>query len=445
MDVRLRFQEARQFVTTDIWRIHLKDLSGSKLFLIKLLRVGVLAFKGFTEDQVQLRASALTFFSLLSIVPVVAMAFGIAKGFGLETLFHDRVIETFAGQEQVIEQIFRFSDTLLQNTKGGVVAGIGLVILIWTVINLLRNIEESFNWIWGVKSARTYIRKFTDYLTIMVIAPMLVILSSSLTIYISTYIISLTKEVQLLDYISSYIFFLLRLTPYTIIWLVLTLIYIIMPNTRVRLTSAFIAGIFAGTLYQLTQILYINFQVGVARYNAIYGSFAALPLFMVYLQISWLIILLGAELSWAYQNVEKYEFEKDSKSMSPAFHRVLSLMVMQLLVKNFAKGALPLTTIDISESLKIPIRLVDRILVDLTDIRLATETALEGYKDIAYQPGEDTDRLTVLYVWNKLERSGFDDLPMEDSDEYKTIVRTLQGFGDAMERLPENKRLKDIS
>ena len=444
MDVKARFQEATQFVKTDIWRIHLKDLSGSRLFFMKLLRVIVLAFKGFKEDQVQLRASALTFFSLLSIVPVVAMAFGIAKGFGLETLFHDRVVETFAGQEQVIEQIFKFSNTLLQNTKGGIIAGIGMVILMWTVINLLRNIEESFNWIWGIKTARNYIRKFTDYLTIMVIAPLLIILSSSLTIYITTYIISLTREVQVLDYFSSYIFFLLRLTPYTIIWLVLILIYIIMPNTRVKLTSAVIAGIFAGTLYQLTQILYINFQVGVARYNTIYGSFAALPLFMIYLQISWLIILLGAEVAWAYQNVEKYEFEKDSKSMSPAFHRVLSLMIVQLLVKNFAKGELPFTANVISEKLKIPIRLVERILDDLTDIRLITETSLEDYQEIAYQPGVDPEQLTVLYVWRKLERTGFDDLPMEDSEEYNNIVRTLKGFSDAMEKLPENKRLKDI-
>jgi len=281
------------FIKVEIWRIRLKDLSRRKSFLIKQLRVILLALRGFNEDKCQLRASALTYYSLLSIVPVLAMGFGIAKGFGFDKLLEAQLLGSFAGQEAIIEQVIGFARSLLDNTRGGVVAGAGVAILFWTVIKVLGNIERSFNDIWGIKQARKFGRKFSDYLSVMLICPILIIVSSSITVFITTQVQLITEKMLLLGAISPLISFILKLLPYSMIWILFTFIYIFMPNTKVSFKSGLLAGILAGSIYEIIQWVYITFQVGVVKYNAIYGSFAALPMFLVWLQLSWLIVLFG--------------------------------------------------------------------------------------------------------------------------------------------------------
>ena len=193
------------FITTDIWRIRLKDISQSKSFFIKQLRIVLLVARGFDEDKFYLKASALTFYSLLSIVPVVAMVFGIAQGFGFQEVFEKELLEKFHAQEEVMIQVINFAQSLLENTKGGFVAGIGLAILFWTVIKVLGNIEQSFNDIWGAKKSRTWGRKFSDYLSFMLIGPLLFILSSSTTLFITTQVTFITEKFALLGPVSSII------------------------------------------------------------------------------------------------------------------------------------------------------------------------------------------------------------------------------------------------
>ena len=297
------------FIKTDIWRIRLKDQPRKKTLLIKPLRIILLALRGFDENKCQLRASALTFYTLLSIVPVVAMAFGISKGFGLDKMLEKQLLEKLPGQQEVVTQIITFARTLLDNTKGGMIAGIGVAVLFWTVIKVLGNIEKSFNDIWGIKEARSLGRRFSDYLSVMLLCPVLLIMSSGATVFLATQITLLTEKFAFLGVFAPAIFLIVKLLPFCVIWALFSFIYIFMPNTKVYFKSGLIAGIAAGTIYQVVQWIYINFQVGVSKYNAIYGSFAALPLFLVWLQLSWLIVLLGVEISFARQNVDTYEFE----------------------------------------------------------------------------------------------------------------------------------------
>ena len=160
-----------RFITTDIWRIRIDSLTLSRSLIVKPLRVAVLALRGFDENKCSLKASALTFYTLMSIVPVVALAFGIAKGFGFEDKLQQQLLEKLQGQEEVIRRVIDFAHTLLENTKGGLVAGIGVMVLFWTVIKLLGNIEASFNEIWGIEKSRTLARKFSDYLSAMLALP----------------------------------------------------------------------------------------------------------------------------------------------------------------------------------------------------------------------------------------------------------------------------------
>ena len=433
-----------RLIKTDIWRIRLKTLSPIKAFFIKQLRIALLALRGFNEDKCALRASALTFYSLLSIVPVLAMVFGIAKGFGFEKLLKKEILEKLAAQQDVVIRITDFAHNLLENTKGGLIAGIGVAVLFWTAIKLLGNIESSLNDIWKIKKSRTLLRKFSDYLFIILICPILVIMSSSVTVFITTQVTLITEKVALLGFISPVIFFLLKLLPYVLIWALFTLNFIFMPNTKVNFTSSLIAGILSGTIFQIAQWGYIAFQVGVTRYNAIYGSFAALPLFLIWLQLSWLIVLLGAEFCFAHQNVNMYEYEPDCRQISFSFKKLISLQIAHLLIVNFSKGKDPLNATEISGILEIPIRLVREVLRELAESRILSRTRTEDHAESAFQPALDINMLKIEYIIEALDRRGIDTIPVAQTIEFKALSETLQKFRDAIEKLPENKLLKDI-
>ncbi|MCF7892413.1 MAG: YihY/virulence factor BrkB family protein [Candidatus Omnitrophica bacterium] len=433
-----------KFIKHDVWRMRLKDLDRNRSLLIRPLRILLLALRGFNEDKCQLRASALTFYSLLSIVPVVAMAFGIAKGFGFQEMLQDQLLNKIPGQEEAMLKIVNFAHSLLANTRGGLVAGIGVAILFWTVIKVLGNIEKSFNDIWGVKVHRSLGRKFSDYLSIMLICPILIIASSSATVFLTTQIKLIIAKVEFLGAFSPLILTALKIFPYCIIWLVFSFIYIFMPNNKVNIKSGIIAGIVAGTIYQLVQWGYVNFQVGVSKFNAIYGSFAALPLFLIWLQISWLIVLLGAEISFADQNVDTYEFEPDCLNISYSFKRLLTLEVMNLLAVNFSKCKPAITANQVSHSLDIPIRLVRQIIFELSKSGMISEIQTAEYKEIAYQPACDVNKLTIKRVVDALENKGVDDIPVAKTKQLQALSKKLEDFDQLIKESSHNMLLKDI-
>ncbi|MFH1349592.1 MAG: YhjD/YihY/BrkB family envelope integrity protein [Pseudomonadota bacterium] len=436
--------EIIQFLKVDIWRIRQRDLPRPKSLLLRPLRILILTIRGFAEDKCQLRASALTFYSLLSIVPVVAMVFGVAKGFGLDRPLQRILLERLEGQEQVAIRIIEFSKALLENVKGGLVAGIGIAILFYTIIKILSHIENAFNDIWGIKSSRSWGRKISDYLSAMLICPVLFIASSTMTVVITSGVKYIIQKISLLGAVSPIIFFLLKFLPYCVLWVLFTFLYMFMPNTKVNYRSGIIAGIIAGTAYQIFQWGYINFQIHVTKYNAIYGSFAALPLFFIWLQLSWLIVLFGAEISLAHQNVDTYEFEHDSLTVSHSFKRLLSLRVVHLLVSHFSNGEKAWTATQIANKLELPIRLLHLILYELVSSGIVSEVKGEGDKEVAYQPGRDPDNMTIKYVIDALENYGSENIPIAKTEEMQRLQERLKDFSDLVEQSPANKRLKEI-
>jgi membrane protein len=248
----------------------------------------------------------------------------------------------------------------------------------------------------------------------------------------------------MLEVVSPAIFFGLKLLPLCAIWVLFTFMFIFMPNTKVNFKSGVLAGIVAGTMYQVFQLLYVNLQFGVARYNAIYGSFAALPLFLIWLQFSWLIVLLGAEISFAHQNVETFEFEPDCLRVSKAFKRLLTLRVVHLLVKNFSRSEKSWNDTQISQELEIPIRLVRQILYETVESGIVSEVKTDGDKGVAYQPAHNTEIMTIKYVLDTLDAHGSDAIPVVRSAELEKISGCLQTFGDLIEKSPANVRLRDI-
>ena len=442
--LRDKFFRSRQFLKTDIWRIHARKLSRRELFFINPLRIVLLAIRRFYDNKCELRASALTFYTLLSIVPVVAMAFGVAKGFGLEKILEAQLLAKLEGQPEVAERLLGFARTLLENTKGGALAGVGVAVLFWSVVKVLGNIESALNDIWGIPTARPLGRKLVDYLSVMLIGPVLLIIASSATLLVTTQVTTVIEGLAFLGYAAGMIVFLIKLLPYTVIWVLFTFMYAFMPNTKVQLKSALCGGILAGTIYQLTQFAYIKFQIGVSGYGAIYGSFAALPLFLVWLQLSWLIVLFGAEVSFAHQNVAVYEFAADCDSLSHRFKRTVALFITDHCVKAFVQAHNPPTAEDIAQELEIPVHLVRSTLFDLTNARILTEIRRSDSEVVAYQPGCPLDQLTITKVLNALDRQGADALPLADSPSLDKLREITRKFDEILETAPANRKIQEL-
>ena len=433
-----------KFVTTDIWRIRSRELPRSRFFLITILRIVILSVRGIIDDKGTLRASALTFWTFLSVVPIFAMLFGIAKGFGLEKKLENQLMEWMPGQEEVATWIIQFAHSLLETTRGGVIAGVGVLILFWTVIKVFGNIEASFNGIWGVKKGRPITRMITDYLSLILICPFLLIVSSTATVLITSQIETFMKKISLLGAIGPIIFPMLKLVPYAAIWGLLIFMYIFLPNTKVRWRSGILAGVIAGTLFVLFLKAYLFFQIGVAKYNAVYGAFAALFLFLLLLQGGWLIVLFGAEISFAHQNVHTYEFEPDCLGVSHSFKRLLSLRVVQLLVSSFSEGQRWSEEAEISQKLEVPIRLTRQILHELMEAGIISPVKTDDERMSAYQPALNPEKATIKVVIDALDQHGTDNLPVAQTDELEKISESLKTFDAMINQSPANLRLVDI-
>jgi membrane protein len=433
-----------RFFTIDIWSLNKEALSRPRAMWLSPLRVAAMTVKGYVRDNCSLHASALTFYSLLSIVPVVALAFGIAKGFGLDQRLESQLHLRFAGQEEVISKIITFARTLLENTKGGLIAGIGVLLLFWSAVKVLNHIESTLNHIWKVR-ARSMIRKFTDYLSIMIISPLLVIVSSSVNVYITAEITAITGKLALLQAASPFIFFLLKLLPFGLIWLLFILIYLVMPNTQVRFSSALIAGIIAGSIFQILQGIYISAQVLVSRYNAIYGSFAALPLFLIWLQLSWMIVLLGAEIAYAHQHVGHFSLAADYHHLSMNVRRRYALHILRLLIERFQEGQQPLAADQIAKTLKLPYPMVSRLMDDLRSSHLVS--AVRGEKNngpAAYAPARDIHSITIGSVWEALDKAGGTNWPAYDDPEFLRVSQALDELQATIRDNPADRLIKDL-
>ena len=272
-----------------------------------------LTIRFFTEKRVMTQASALTYSTLLAIVPMLAVVFAIARGFGYNTYIEMWFRELLASQPQVADTIVTFVNSYLIHTKSGIFLGVGLIFMLYTVLMLVNNVEETFNQIWQVNNSRPIIRSFANYLAMFFLFPIIIVISTGLSIFMET-VAGKMDDFVILEPIVHKLF---SFFPFMLMSLLFIFLYVYMPNTKVRFSCAIIPGILAGLAMYLLQIAYIHSQLWVTGYNAIYGSFAALPLFMLWVQISWAICLFGAQLTYTNQNLNRIGFNLEEIDIHP--------------------------------------------------------------------------------------------------------------------------------
>ncbi len=430
------------FLKKEIWHVQLTKLPKWKAYCYRFLRILLLIHRGFTKSQITQGASSLTYYSLLAVVPIIAMLIGVARGFEFEKTLEAWLLRQFSEQQEIIKNIFKFANTSLQQANGGVIAGIGILILIWSAINILMNIEYVMNRIWEIDKGRSLKKQMIDYMAMLFLAPLVIFLSSGLPGYISAFIAVLKKGKVLAD-ILPFLIFLVNAFSFFLNALVFTFIYIFIPNTRVRFTPALIAGIFTAFFYQVIQWIYFYFQIGVSEYNAIYGTFAAFPLFLIWLHLSWVIVLLGAKLSFSIQNVDSYEFITEEVKLSRKIRMICALRIAHLCIKAFDRELTPPSAIEISNNLSIPLMLVRQLLQQLIRAKILIEVKRGQDQEECYQPALSIERLTIKKVIDMLNESG-ETIPLPPSHEVSQILDSLKKFSAAIESSDGNILLRNI-
>lgn len=494
----LKVKELIHFLSYGIWRQNPETLSNKRNILYDAIKTVMLTVRYIQELDIAAIARSLTYRTLLSIVPLLAIIFAIARGFGIEKLMESSIFNFMLGNkplEEVVahpngmqndstlavgssaimpgalnpgDTLFGFFDpnaispAPLSNIKatedasaeartrefldllfgiinhsleeargGGVFAGIGILLFLYTVLTLFNDIERGLNKIWQVSKGRTIGRKVTDYVAMVLFMPIFFIFVNALNI------LSYPQNNTLKELYALYPFIprLLDIVPFVVMVLLFTALYKFLPNTKVKFMNAFIAGVVAGTAFQFFQMLYLSGQMWISRYNAIYGTFAAIPLMLLWIHMSWFIMLIGAEISYAAQNVRKFSFEKETRNISRRYRDFFALMIASEIVQRFADEEPPLTADQISVRCKVPGRLTNVILDQLIDLKLVSVTYCDGDERLpAFQPAMDINQITVNRLISALDEHGSEDFMIDiDGNFYghwKALMNTRKGFHD---------------
>ncbi len=393
----------KHFFQTGLWLISPDDVSPITMFFIEVIKKLILAIRFFTTKRVVSDASALTYSTLLAIVPIMAVIFAIARGFGYNKYIEVWFRDAFASQPQVAEVIIGFVNSYLVHTKSGIFLGVGLIFMLYTVLMLVSTIENTFNEIWQVKKKRSIFRTFTDYMAMFLLFPFIIIVMSGLSIFMA----DTTNNMPAREVVGPIVHFLMGASPYIVMSAIFVGLYVFMPNTHVKVKYAIVPGILAGVGMQLLQQFYINSQMWVSGYNAIYGSFAALPLFMLWLQISWTICLFGAELCYTSQNLDYYDFDAHTSDISHRYRIMLCTLILAPICKRFAVGHKPYTAMELREKTGIPIRIVNDLIYKMIDVRLLVEISADEKGEAArYMPAESIDNISLGVMIDRLESQG---------------------------------------
>lgn len=372
-----------RFLRHDLWHVQRHNTTALAYYCCSLLKKLLLAVEFFTTRRVIDMAAALTYSTLLALVPILAVVFGVARGFGYNKYIEVWFRELLGSQPQAADAIINFVNSYLVHTKSGVLLGVGLVLMLYTVLMLTLNVEKTFNTIWQVKHRRSLYRAVTDYLAMLLLVPVVIVLVSGLSIAGA------------------------RLLPYVLMAVVFMAMYMCVPNTKVRLQVVIVPGILAGVGMQALQLFYIHAQVLLSSYNAIYGSFAALPLFMLWVQLSWTICLFGVQLCYTNQNMDELSFRLQVADISPRYRLLLAIILMSRVCQRFADGKRPYTALDLRRLTNIPIRITQDLLYMLVRAGLLSENSADGKdQEPTYQPAMTLQKLTVGAMVERLDSMG---------------------------------------
>lgn len=437
----MKIARIKHFLNVGIWKIAEDDKKRPSLFLLDCIRKFYLAVRFFIERGHFNYASSLAFSTMLAIVPVAAVIFAVARGFGLDDYIAQSLRTALESQPQAAAAIIDFAQSYLAHAKSGIIIGIGLVFMLYSVLSLINNVEIVFNDIWQVKEKRSPARVIIDYTALLFFVPVGIIIISGFNIFIYT----IARHFEAYFLLSSATRFFIKLLTFVLMSGVFTSLYVFMPNTKVKFSKVVVPGTIAGVAMLLLQFFYIHSQIFLTSYNAIYGSFAALPLFMLWILASWYICLFCAELSYMNQYMDHYAFLVSTEDLSHERRLAMSAVLLSAICRRFADGQRPYTAMELAEITGIPIRITKDLLYVLIAVNLITENSgSTNEQETMFQPAQDIANITVgkmvelleIYSHKKTRSIDFHVRDYVSPDILEAICASRETYLDALKDVP---------
>ena len=426
--MKQRLQQIREFVQYDLWRqpdvaVH----TPKKRIWYRILQTIILFVRGFKDKALNVRANSLSFSLLFAFVPIVAGVFAVARGFGFEGLLKERLSTSFLAEANIAPVILEWVERYLDTARGGLFLGIGLIVLIWAVYAFFNMLERSFNTIWNVKQSRSFGRRLTNYMVVLLLVPIMIILTSGISIFLNS-TQALAPVLQAIEPIRRVI---LRMIPFVVSSVVFTWIFIAIPNTKVKLSSVIFPGILMGFLYQIVQAFSMYLVVLFTRMSIVYGAFSAIPLVLIWLHITCWLLLVGAELAFAIQNKDLFAYEKDLETMSRRYKDYVMLYLLSVIIRRFEAGKAPQTAHEMAAENKLPIRLVQQLLSRLEETNIVHRVYMEDMEEQAFVPALDTNSISVEMVIGRISAQGTEEFLQHTPAEMQAFWQRYQQMIDA--------------
>ena len=398
-----RIQRIREFIQYDLWRqSHIGVHAPKKRLLYRILQTLILVGRGFKDQVLVVRANSLTFALLFAFIPMMALIYAVARGFGFEELVSQQLTGSFLAEANIAPILLEWVERYLATARDGLFVGIGLVVLIWAVYAFFNMLENSFNSIWNVKKTRSFGRRMTNYVMTLLLVPILVVVTSGISIFLnSTEVLS-----SVLQSVEPLRKFMLRFIPFVATSAVFTWIFIAIPSTKVKFSSAIIPGVLMGFLYQVVQALSMYLVVLFTRMSIVYGAFSAIPLVLIWLNITCWLLLIGSALAFAIQNNDWFAYERDIETMSRRYKDYVMLYLLSVIVRRFEHGDAPQTAQEMALHHQLPIRLVSQLLTRLEDTNIVRRVYVEQEEDETFVPAMDTRLITVEMVIGRISAQG---------------------------------------
>ena len=431
-----RATKAWEYASDGVWR------DTRSIWWINIVKTLNLTIRSFLDTDLQSKACAMAYRTMLAIVPALALLFAIGRGFGLQTVLENELYTVFPAQEEAIRTALQFADSYLNQTGEGIFLGVGIAFLLWTLISLVSNVEDSFNTIWSVKTSRNIWRKITDYTAMLMILPVLMVCASGLTIFMS----SSLQAIFHFKFMTPLIHVMLESASWIFTWLFFGAVFILIPNTKVNKTNALIAGIIAGTGFRVLQWLFVTGQLYVTRYNAIYGSFAFLPLLLIWMQLTWVITLSGALICYASQNIFQFSFQSEINSISISYRQKVSIGIAAVVTRSFVAGNKPPTSLSLSIAYGIPSKLVSEVVDTLVEAKILSRVIIDAKSEIyGLQPAIDPQSLTLKTLLDRLQNHGREDFIANFDETFKSVDDLIDNINFQIDKISSQILLQDIN
>lgn len=409
------------WLSSDIYRID--SVVGWRGKAYRVVSIVAISIKRFVNDRVVDRAASLTYNTILAAVPILALFIAIGRGFGVQEALNNFVTKLFSDHQDVADTVMGFVDRYLAYTQQGTFLGVGIFVLLWAVIGILRKAESQFNIVWNVKRDRSIVNQITMYITIFIIVPIAIVIINSMVIVMGE---TLAKWLGFLMY-----------------GIMFTLIYFIVPNTNVKFKPALLSGLITGILFKALIQLYLFGQIWLSRYNAVYGGFAAIPLLLFELHLLWLVVLYGSELCYTLQNINTFYYKSDVDNISRRYKDFVIVVVLRMFIKAFENGEGPVSENDIAKSMQLPIRLVDKSVMKLEKVGILTPTLADKHSQ-KWQIGIPTEKLTLGFLYDKLNNSGSEEFGLKDRDEFKEAWKSLNEAYQQIKDKADSMKISDL-